>query len=702
MKNLILNIHGDRAELIFDLENEKINKLSYKVLEELDEILENIRYNNEIKLLTLKSAKHGIFIAGADINEIKEMANQEEIVTNLLKGDEIFAKLENLHFPTIAYIDGACMGGGLELALSCSYRVAVEEEKTKIGLPEVNLGVFPGLGGTQRLPKLIGLTRALPLILSGKILDAKRAYKQGILDEYFPKGYEDFMLRDFQNQVLRDPERILKRRKKFQPLELFSYTRDIVFKKAKAAVIKKTKGQYPAPLKALEVIEKTFHLSTAEGVKIEAQEFAKLAVTDISKNLIEIFFTSEELKHKNFNIDVEPIKDTAVIGGGTMGSGIIWLFSKMNLPVRVKLRRFEGAGEIMKKLSSIYSFYIKRKKFNHNQVEFKLNKVTFSEDYRGYKDSDLVVEAVIEDLDVKKEVYKNLEEVLKEDAIIASNTSSISMELLSKELKHPERFVGIHFFNPVERMPLVEIIPSSKTSLETIARTYSFMLKAGKTPIIVGDCSGFLVNRILIPYINEAIYIFEEGGEISKIDAALTNFGMPMGPLTLVDEVGIDIGYKVSKILEESYGERMKMCPITEKIYEEKKLLGKKGGLGFYKHSKDQKTQENIDLYLLKNGSKKFTEEEILERTTLTLINEASRCIEEGVIESEKYLDMGMIMGTGFPPFKGGILKYADNLGAKSIVERLEILEEKYGERFTPSDLLKTMAQEDRRFYEGE
>ncbi|MCV6607269.1 MAG: 3-hydroxyacyl-CoA dehydrogenase NAD-binding domain-containing protein [Campylobacterales bacterium] len=700
MKNIHLNINNEKAELIFDLEKEKINKLSYKVLEELDKTLDEIKDNKGIKLLTIKSAKENIFIAGADINEIKEMKNEKEIVDNLLRGDKIFEKLENLPFPTIAYIDGACMGGGLELTLSCTYRVSIEKDKTKLGLPEVNLGVIPGLGGTQRLPKLIGLANALPLILGGKILNSKQAYKLGILDEYFPDGYEEFMIKDFENLVINNPKEILKRRKKFFPLELFGFTRGIIFKKAKESVIKKTKGHYPAPLVALDVIEKTYTLSLSNGLEIEAEEFSKLATTDISKNLIDIFFTSEELKHKDFKTKTTPIKDSAVIGGGTMGSGIIWLFSKVSLPVRVKLRDINKAGEIMKKVSSIYDFYIKRRKYNRNQVEFKLNKVTFSEDYNGYKDCDLVVEAVVENIDVKKEVYKNLEEVLKDNAIIASNTSSISMENLSSEMKNPERFVGVHFFNPVERMPLVEIIPSSKTSKETIGRVYNFLLKTGKTPVVVGDCSGFLVNRILIPYINEAIYLFKEGASSTHIDKTLTDFGMPMGPLTLVDEVGIDIGYKVSKILEDSYGERMAMCPITESIYKEKNLLGKKAGKGFYIHSSDKTPPiPNPEVSSLQSSNDSFTQAQIIDRTVLMLINEASRCIEEKVVEKPSYLDMAMIMGTGFPPFKGGVLKYADSIGIDTVVEKLEDLGKNYSSRFTPSNLLKSMAKENKTFY---
>jgi 3-hydroxyacyl-CoA dehydrogenase/enoyl-CoA hydratase/3-hydroxybutyryl-CoA epimerase len=387
-----------------------------------------------------------------------------------------------------------------------------------------------------------------------------------------------------------------------------------------------------------------------------------------------------------------------VIGAGVMGSGIVFQFSKIDKLVRMKLRRYEQAGEAMKSVSKVYDGFIKRRRLTKNEVGQKLAHISYTTEFNGFKHCDLALEAIVENTQAKQELYEQLEDIMDEKAIIASNTSSLSISMLSEKMKHPERFVGMHFFNPVPRMPLVEIIAGKKTSPKTIATVVSLAKEAGKTPIVVGDCAGFLVNRILLPYINEAVRMFEEGADFERMDKIILDFGMPMGPFVLADEVGLDVGYKVAKVLEEAYGERMKVSSILDRVYHQMNLLGKKGGKGFYIHSA-KKREVNDAVKGLVFSKRLFDEQEIIDRAMLIMINEAAMCLEEGIVDNAQYLDMAMIMGTGFPPFRGGLLRYADSLGIDSIVISLKTLAKQHGVRFEPAKLLLDMSNNKETFY---
>ncbi len=696
MSNINLEIKQNVATLIFDLKDEKVNKLSFEILKEFDEKLNQIKEDSSIKALVIDSAKKDIFIAGADIKEIEKLKDEKEVYEALMEVHEIFNKLENLQIPTIAYINGACMGGGLELALACKYRIITTNPKTKIAFPEVKLGIFPGFAGTIRAPKIIGLINALDLILSGKTIDAKKAYKINLADAIFDDAQKEFMLEDFVKKAIYGTF------EKKVPFNLLNYApfNEFIFRKAYKNLEAKINQDFKAPYIALEVIKATINKELEDSINIEAKEFSKLAVTKESKNMIKLFFLFEKL-NKNYEKTSNPISNAVVLGNGVMGRGIIYLFSKYLKDVRIKLRDLSQAHEILKDVAKIYDYSIKSRNMTKNQVDFKLNKISYTDKFVGFRNFDFVIEAIIEDEKTKKETYKELEKIINENTIIATNTSSISIEKLGSEIKNKENFLGVHFFNPVTLMPLVEIIPTKHTSKETINKVCEMLISCGKTPIVVKDCAGFIVNRILLPYLNEAAFILEEGSKIERIDSIIKDFGMPMGPFTLADTVGIDIGYKVATILNEAYGSRMPISSIIEKMYE-KNLLGVKTKAGFYEYeSKDKYSNVHVTS-MLENNSRIFEEKEILERCLYIMINEASRCLEENIVTDASIIDFAMITGTGFPAHKGGLLSYANEIGLKNILESLRKFEKEYGERFKPSNLLVKLVEEYEDFETGE
>ena len=695
MSNIVLEINQNVARIIFDLENEKVNKLSFEILKEFDEKLNIIKDDSSIKALVIDSAKKDIFIAGADIKEIEKLKDEKEVYDSLMEVHQIFNKLENLTIPTIAYINGACMGGGLELALACKYRVITTNPKTKLAFPEIKLGIFPGFAGTIRAPKIIGLVAALDLILTGKTIDAKKAYKLNLADIIFDDAQKEFMLDDFIKKAIYGT---IEKRIDFNLLN-YAPLNEIVFNKTLKGLLNKVNKDFQAPFVALEVIRATINKEFDDSIKVEAREFAKLAITKESKNMIKLFFLFEKL-NKNFEKTQNPISNAVVLGNGVMGKGIIWLFSKYLNDVRIKIRDISHANEIIKDVSKIYDYLIKSRKMTKNEVDFKLNKISYTDKFNGFKNFDFIIEAIIEDEETKKDTYKQIENIVNENAIIATNTSSISIEKLASEIKNKENFLGVHFFNPVNLMPLVEVIPTSNTSKETINKVFELLITAGKTPILVGDCAGFIVNRILLPYLNEAAFILEEGSKIEKIDALIKDFGMPMGPFTLADTVGIDIGYKVAKILNEAYGSRMPIASIIEKM-NDAKFLGLKTKAGFYEYDGKDKYVNTHVTSMIQNNTKIFEDEQIVQRCIYIMINEASRCLEENIVSDASIIDFAMITGTGFPAYKGGLLSYANDIGLKNILESLRTFEKEYGSRFTPSNLLIKLVEEYEDFETG-
>lgn len=704
------------ANLNFDMPNEKVNKLSAPVLSELEKAVNVIDGNKAIRVLIITSSKKNIFIAGADINEIKDISEPEDAFQKVSRGQNIITKISQLKIPTIAVINGACLGGGLELAIACQYRVAVLNSKTVLGLPEVNIGIIPGFGGTQRLPKLLGLRESLKMILSGKAIDAKKAFKIGLIDDVVREEFLEEKLGHFITEILQNgaSNHYLQRRSNFKKGRFFTefplMIRPIIFYIARKGLYEKTKGKYIAPFYALEVIKRTYGMTYgSRGLKVEIEAFCELVVGESSKNLIEVFFTSEALKKDSgieSDIEAPIVKKAALIGAGIMGGGIGWIFANNNIDIRIKDVTQKAIALGYNNIVKIFNQLKKIRKITPELASMRLSTVSTSLDYSGFDKRDFIVEAIVENMAIKKSVLSEAETHLNKEAIIVSNTSSLSISEMAHALKNPERFAGMHFFNPVNRMPLVEIIRGEQTSDKTIATTVRLAKRLGKTPIVVKDVAGFLVNRILLPYMNEAAYLLQDGADVVGIDKIIENFGMPMGPFALADVVGIDVGVKVANSLFESYGERMRVADILNEINDNhQSLLGKKSGKGFYHYPITSFNREINDILSSLRRKKELyhayvSKEEILDRCLLTMVNEAAKCLEEDVVKNAKYLDIAMIMGAGFPAFRGGVLRYADSYGIKNVVARLQELNDKYGQRFEVSQLLIKMAENDHKFYQ--
>lgn len=704
---LTLSIRDRVAYLVFDFPNEKFNKLSTPVMESLNRAIDWMNNNaSTIKACIISSAKDGIFIVGADIDEIKNITDAKLGEQGAAAGQAIFSKLEKLPFPVVCVINGACMGGGTELSLACHYRLATDSPKTKIGLPEVMLGIIPGFGGTQRLPRLIGLQRSLPLILSGKTLDAVRAYKTCMVDKVIPATFYEKYAQEFVTEILNGKSKKYTERRKvkgFVNVLLETVGKGVIFSQAKKSVLKETKGHYPAPLRALQSVKEGFSKSLEEGLKIEAKYLGEMIVTPISKNLIRIFRLTEDIKKNtgvtDKKITTPQIRYSGVLGAGVMGGGIAYLFSDNHVEVRLKDINHQAIGLGLDASRKLYERKLKRRRLTKMELKRKMAYITGTLDYQGFGRSELIVEAIVENMDIKKQVIAELSKHVNDECIVASNTSSLSITEMATAYKKPENFIGMHFFNPVHRMPLVEIIRGKKTSDTAVAAIYSFSKRLGKTPIVVNDGAGFLVNRLLMPYLNEAGFLLEEGVKIETMDKVMTDFGMPMGPALLIDEVGIDVAYKVGKIFENAFGARVQGSHALEKLNADKRL-GKKGGLGFYVHGDkravvDEKVYSLIDV----KGDGSVSKEEMIQRMTYPMINEAAMCLAEGIVNSVDDIEIGMIFGTGFPPFRGGLMRYADSEGIEKIVNVLETYTQKFGARFKPCDFLLEMKKSGKKFY---
>jgi len=699
-------VQGNIGIIEFDRPDSRVNLVDSPTMLELDKILDLIPKDSSLKAVLVTSKKPDIFIAGADIKEIENITRPEDGEKKSHLGQEILNKLEDLKIPVIAVIDGVALGGGCELALACPYRVATFNDKVRIGLPEVNLGFIPGFGGTYRLPRIVGLTQGLKMILAGKVISGKEALKIGLVDRLFPqKGLEGFLI-DFIEEIKSQKRHLKLRRKRNilqQILEDTFLGRPILFQESYKSVMAVTKGFYPAPLEALRTIQKTCQLNRSRALSLEARGFGQLAVTEISKNLVKVFYLTE--KYKKWTVPgtehVQPktIQKCAVIGAGIMGGGIAQLLSYQGIWVRLKDINYDAIANGLKAAKKIFDQMVQKRRLEKAEANAKMAQITGTVDYSGFKSTDLVIEAVVENMEIKKKVFRELSQVVSAEAILCTNTSALSVTQMARETKDPAKVIGLHFFNPVHRMPLLEIITTELTSKETIATTLHLAKRLGRTPIVVKDSCGFLVNRILLSYINEAGRILEEGARIEDIDRRVTAFGMPMGPLALSDEVGLDVGLKVLLILEEAFGERFKPVDVFKKIYE-RKLFGRKTAEGFYLYQR--RRIPNPKVYgLINSKEKRLTDaSQYLPRMVYIMVNEAARCLADGIIDSPDAVDVGMIMGCGFPPFRGGLLRYADSIGLDKIVTALEQWQGEFKtERFKPSEYLVDLVKRNKRFF---
>lgn len=704
---------GEIAIVEFDLVGEKVNKFSTPVMMRLKEVLGELK-NSSYKAVIFKSNKPKIFIAGADIEEIKAMTTKEQFDAAVKGGQDVMNLVEDLPMPTISAINGACMGGGCEFILACDYRIASDDSSTKIGLPEIQLGILPGFGGTQRGPRVMGLQAALDIILAGKSVNSKKALKIGLVDKVVHQNLLQEQAIKWAQEIIASGAR--KRRKKFKPQGLVNgilegpLGRGIVFKKAKEGVLKATKGHYPAPLKALEVIQKTYGMSDREaGMRIEREGFCELGTTDISKNLIHVFHLTEMVKKQNGvpGVDVKPrdVKGLGILGAGTMGGGIAYVAADKGIQVRMKDLNQEALGKGLKHASDLWMKLLKRKSIDKYQYQQKIDAVSVTTDYSGFKNLDVVVEAIVEDMGIKQKVIGECAANMRPDAIIATNTSSLSVTEMAKGHPRPEYFAGMHFFNPVNKMPLVEVIRGEKTSDETIATIYELSKKMGKMPVVVKDGPGFLVNRLLLPYMAEAAFLMQEGMSIEVVDKAyVKEFGMPMGPFELMDEVGLDVCIKVLKIFKKAFGDRIELADCMVAL-EKSGRLGRKNGKGFYHYSEDGK-RGDVDQTVysalgLGQPTNPYDSKECIERGVFAMVNECSLAlIEDRIVETPHEVDLAMIMGTGFPPFRGGLMKYTDSVGSQYVADQLATYAaSRKAPRLKPSVPLSNMAKSNSKFY---
>jgi 3-hydroxyacyl-CoA dehydrogenase/enoyl-CoA hydratase/carnithine racemase len=707
----------DLAVLTFDLAGKGANILSTSVLQELAGHLDAVAAKKGLAGLVIISGKPGMFIAGADLREfaVSLGAPKSDVVALCRRGQQLFQRLSQLPMVTVAAIDGICVGGGAELACWCDRRVMSNNPKSEIGFPEVKLGLYPGWGGTVRAPRIVGMASAVEMITSGEPVDSQAAYKMGLASDVVPadrlQAAAINLIRAEQasGQYLRDRERWS------QPMQVNQTELGFLGATASAMIQQETKGQYPAPAAALELMLETCQLPADESLQREAEGMAELFGSPINAALINVFFLTDRNK-RDTGLDRPPsplagegpgvrgkgIKSLGVIGSGIMGSGIAAAALKSELQVAITDANADALARGAKLVleEAAYNRKTKGPELAKTLKLAPLLSMTHREEEIAA--CDLVIEAIIEKEEAKKQLYARLEPQLRADAILATNTSTIPITRLAEGLKRPERFCGIHFFNPVRRMKLVEVIRGARTSDETVLAAVAFAKRIGKMPIVINDGPGFLVNRLLFPYMNEALVLLQEGAGLREIDRAATAFGMPMGPITLSDLVGLDTAHYAGSVMQAAFPSRFVSSPLLEAMVKGGRL-GQKSGRGFYSYqnkkgkSEDDPAMESL-LAEHRRGQRKFSREELTNRLFLPMLVEATRMIEEKLVRDVRDVDLGLIFGIGFPPFRGGLLFWADSIGAAKIVEMLKPLES-LGERYQPTPLLRELAAKGTKFY---
>ncbi len=734
MNNIRRDFTADRiCVLTFDRAGSSANIFDRATLDELDAHLSQI---GDARGLILTSAKDAIFIAGADLHSIGKMS-AAELREFIELGQNVFNKIAALPIPTVAAVHGAAPGGGYEICLACDWRIASPDRATKLGLPETQLGILPAWGGCTRLPRLIGVPAALDIILAGKVVAAKHALKLGMIDEIAPR---ETLVRVAEKWIARG-----KHHTAFTHSAAVNTALDVyVGPKARADVLKRTRGHYPAVEKALEVVllgASAWH--EADSLARERAAIVELVQLDSTKNLLRLFFLQERAKKRTFpdgsvrarhpersaaeskdlllfpptdaprageivrgpstapakpgsaqddiKVRVPEIARAAVIGAGIMGSGIAQWLSARGLRTILRDIDTDRVAAGMANVSKLYADGVKHRVFTANEARTGLERISPAAAEVPLRQTDLVIEAASEKMEIKKSIFRRLDEITRDDAILATNTSALSIAELASATKHPARVIGLHFFNPVHKMQLVEVVRGPETAPEVIQRALRFVQKIGKLPVLVKDSPGFLVNRILLPYMIEAGLLFEEGASIEEIDASMLDFGMPMGPLRLIDEVGVDISEDVAATLSAAFPDRMRVPEILPQMIRSG-LLGRKAGQGFYVHKKGSEPEVNPTARALRTGSSTaFAREELQRRMVLLMVNEAARCLEEELVDGPADVDFAMVMGTGFAPFRGGPLRHADSVGTLQIAAHLTHLAAQAAPRFTPCELLRAM-----------
>jgi 3-hydroxyacyl-CoA dehydrogenase/enoyl-CoA hydratase/3-hydroxybutyryl-CoA epimerase len=696
-----------------DIPGEPMNTLKSDFVDTFNAVFSEVENDADIKAVVFTSGKKDSFIAGADVTMLETVNSAEEGERISLEGHKTMARIEGFGKPVVAAIHGVALGGGLEVALACHARVASDSKKTKLGLPESQLGLIPGAGGTQRLPRLIGVQPALDMMLTGRQLDAKKARKLGLVDDVVPPsilietaaqlalariGYAP--KRDSFIEQLRDKDAVTEFALAKNPVG-----RKILFDQARKQLHKQTRGNYPAQDLIIDVVKAGLEGGFEAGLAAEARAFGRLLTTTEAANLMSLFFATTALK-KDSGVDdpnVKPreIKKVGMLGAGLMGAGIAYVTTAIaKIPVRLKDRDATGVMAGLHYIQGIIDGRVKRKALSDAQANALTLQTTGTTTYAGFQDTDVVIEAVFEDLALKGQMVRDVEAVGRKDVIFASNTSSLPITQIAAASAHPETVIGMHYFSPVHKMPLLEIIVTDKTADWVTATCVELGKRQGKHVIVVRDGVGFYTSRVLAPMMNEAAHLVAEGVPIEDIDTAMLNWGFPVGPIKLTDEVGIDVGAKVGKIMLDAFGERLSAPEGMQRLIADERY-GRKNGRGFYLYGDKKKgVDESVyEVLGVTPNNKSVSSEDIAWRCALQFVNEACRCFGDGILRSARDGDIGAVFGLGFPPFRGGPFRFVDQVGAKEILGRLRELEKQLGPRFSPAPVLEEIARSGQTFH---
>ena len=699
------------ANMQYNAENESVNKFDAETNKQFAEVVSALEKADDVKGLIVTSSK-GVFIAGADITEFVASFKQpeEEIKDWVININDAFNRFEDLPFPKVAAINGAALGGGCEMTLVCEYRVM--SDKAIIGLPETQLGIFPGFGGTVRTTRVIGIDNALELIATGTPKKPLDALKLGLVDATVAADdLQDAAIDLVKKCISGELDWKAKREEKLVPVKLNQLEQAMAFNSAKGMIFAKANPkQYPAPALAIAAMEKHVNLPRDKAIEVEAAGFAKAAKTPQAESLVGLFLSDQLVKKlaKQHSKKAHEINEAAVLGAGIMGGGIAYQAASKGLPIIMKDIKSEQLDLGMGEASKLLGKMVDRGKMTPTKMGETLSRIRPTLNYGDFAETDIVIEAVVENPNVKRAVLKEVEGLVKDDCILASNTSTISITFLAEALERPENFVGMHFFNPVNRMPLVEVIRGEKSSEEAISTTVALATKMGKVPVVVNDCPGFLVNRVLFPYFGAFDLLLKQGADFVHVDKVMEKFGWPMGPAYLIDVVGLDTGVHGAEVMAEGFPDRMKpdYKGAIELLYENKRL-GQKNGVGFYKYETDKrgkpkKVADEATYELLKattdSDKQTFEDQAIIDRTMLAFCNETVRCLEDNIVSTPSEADMAMIMGVGFPPFRGGPCRYIDQMGLDNYLA----LCEKYahlGKAYEAPQKIRDMAAAGETFY---